>query len=266
MEHPAETPQQAVTLEILERTAVLTLNRPAALNAMDEQVLAGLSRGIAAVHEDQRVKALVITGAGEAFCVGLDIELLGRAFEAPSYFRDVLDRLKETLLHIEQLPVPVIAAVNGLARAGGFEIALACDLVLVAEDARIGDTHLAFGIVPGGGAVARAPRKLGSQRARELLLTGRWMDGREAAEIGFALRAVPRERIHDEALALAERFANLSRPALAATKAAIVEGESLPLHAALDAETERFMAHLLSEDTAAEGYRAFVEKRTPEWP
>jgi enoyl-CoA hydratase/carnithine racemase len=252
-----------VTYRMIDRAAVVTIDRPGALNAIDEGVLSGLFEAIARASGDPEVKAVVVTGAGDAFCVGLDIGLLGRAFANHDYFRDVLTRFHRLLLDIEAAPFPVIAAANGLARAGGFELLLACDLVLVADEARIGDTHLSFGVMPGGGATARAAWKLGEHRARDLLLTGRWMDAREAVAGGLALRSVPRAHVLDEALELANSFAGRSRTALAATKAAMRathDGEQ-----AMQNELELFMEFLRTEK-ADEGYRAFVEKRAPEWP
>ena len=256
----------SVEYEVRDRIGYATLNRPSALNAIDETVLGELARLLPEVASDEAVKALVITGAGEIFSVGLDLELLSKAFADTAYFRDVLERLKRVLLSIEGLPVPVIAAVHGLARAGGFELALACDLVLVADEARIGDTHLAYGIVPGGGATVRLPRAIGAQAARELILTGRWLMGPEAAAIGLALRSVPRAELAAAVEELADRFRRLSRPCLGATKRAIVGGESLPLEVALDRETDLFIRFLDEEPTAREGFNASVERRDPVWP
>jgi enoyl-CoA hydratase/carnithine racemase len=255
----------SVRLEFADHAAYVTLDRPHALNAIDEEVLSGLADALRAVVHDESVKALVITGAGDAFCVGLDIDLLHRAFADLAYFGDVVERLKRVLLSIETSPVPVIAAVNGLARAGGFELILACDLAIVADDARIGDTHLAFGIVPGGGATVRAPRKLGPQRARELIFTGRWMDGREAVQSGLALRSVPRTALDDAVEEVIARLRPLSRLCLAATKAAMREASDVPLERALDVELEHFMRYLEDVPTAREGYLAYVEKRRPRW-
>lgn len=256
----------AVSLDVTDTVATATLNRPDAMNGISEEVLDGLDRVIAAVGQDSSIKALIVTGAGDTFCVGLDIGLLGRAFAEPAYFRTVLERYKDILLALEALPVPVIAAVNGLARAGGFELILACDLVLVAEEARIADHHLSFGIVPGGGATQRAPRKLGHQRARHLIFTAGWLRGVEAVGYGLALRAVPREHLMDEANELAATFKARSRAALAATKAAMNEGGDLPLERALDVELDHFMRYLETDPSASEGYRAFIEKRDPVWP
>ena len=255
-----------ILLEIRDRIAFLTLNRPAARNAIDEGVLTALPAALRRVREDPDVKALVVSGAGEAFCIGLDIGLLGHAFNDAAYFQDVLERFKRILTDLESLPVPVVAAVNGLARAGGFEVMLACDLVIVADEARIADHHLAFGIVPGGGSTQRAPRKIGDQRARELLFTARWLTGPEAAACGLALRSVPAAQVAAEVEALVAVFRTRSRTALAATKAAMNEGAGLPLPRALDIETEVFMRYLTGDPNAAEGFRAYEAGRDPVWP
>lgn len=256
----------AVLYDVADRVATCTLNRPSAMNGIDEEILAGLAEVVAKVRADDSVRTLVITGAGDAFCVGLDIDLLGRAFGDSAYFRTVLERLKAILLDLEALPVPVIAAVNGLARAGGFEIALACDLVVVADEARIADHHMSFGIVPGGGATQRAPRKMGQQRARELIFTARWLRGPEAVEAGLALRSVPRAELDAAVEALTSQIRSRSRACLAATKAAMNEGAALPIGEAVDVEIAHFMEYLDGEPTSREGYQAYLEKREPVWP
>ncbi|MGH2828873.1 MAG: enoyl-CoA hydratase/isomerase family protein [Actinomycetota bacterium] len=170
------------------------------------------------------------------------------------------------LLRLEDLPVPVVAAVGGIARAGGFEMMLACDVTVVAAQARIGDNHLAFGIVPGGGSTQRLARLVGRQRAREIVFTGRWLDGAEARAIGLATHCVPRERLGDAVEDLVSVFRTRSRAALAATKAAMNAGDELPLREGLDAETEHFMRYLTGDPQAAEGFRAWIERRDPVWP
>ena len=256
----------SVDFEVRDRIAYATLNRPSALNAIDEAVLGDLAALLPRVAADREVKAIVFTGAGDHFSVGLDLGLLSKAFGDTAYFRDVLERFKTILLGIESLPVPAIAALNGLARAGGLELALACDLILIADEVKVGDTHLAYGIVPGGGATQRLPRAIGRQRARDLILTGRWIQGEEAAAIGLALRSVPREELDDAVEELCARFRRLSRATLGATKAAIVEGESLPLASALDLEIDHFIRYLDEEPTSREGFQASLERRDPVWP
>lgn len=255
----------AVEIEIRNRVVYATLNRPEALNGITPEVMDGLDDAMAAVRADPTIKALVITGRGRAFSVGLDIELLHVAFADLGVFEKTVRRLKGVLCDLEALDVPVVAAVNGLTRAGGFELLLACDLVIAATDARIGDTHLSFGIVPGGGASQRLPRRVGHQRAREIILTGRWLTGGEAAEIGLALRAVPADDLDNEVDALVEQFRPLSRSCLSATKRAMVAGQDLPLGEALDIELDHFLRFLAEVPDADEGYRAFVEKRDPVW-
>jgi enoyl-CoA hydratase/carnithine racemase len=252
--------------ETRDRVGYLTLDRPDAFNAVDEPMLAALETAVTAVATDEGVKALVISGSGETFCIGLDIDLLGRAFADTTYFRAILERFKRLLLAIEALPMPVVAAVNGMARAGGFELILACDLVLIADEARVADHHLSFGVVPGGGATQRAVRKLGDQRARELIFTARWVSGAEAVAIGLALRSVQRDALQDAVEDLVSAFRPMSRACLGATKQAINGGRDLALEQALDLEIDHFFRYLDEVPTSREGYTAYVENRTPEWP
>ena len=247
----------AVRIETVDRIVSATIMRPSSLNAIDEEVLAGLERARRQVDEDADARALVITGAGErAFCVGLDLDLLERGFTDLAYFRDVLDRLNAVLFGLEALEVPVVAAVNGLTRAGGFELLLACDLVVVVEEARIGDGHLEAGVVPGGGGSQRAPRRLGGQRARELLLTGRWLSGHEAVEAGLALRAVPRAGLVDAVETLVAPMRSRSRSAMGVVKHLMRDGAALPLREAVRLETERFVSYLATSPEPHEGFRA----------
>jgi enoyl-CoA hydratase/carnithine racemase len=254
-----------IGLDVRDAVAWLTLARPFSMNSFNEAQIDLLATRLAEIEARDDVHAVVVTGSGRAFSVGLDLELLGRAFEDPAFFRAQLDRFGAVLTSLERLPVPTIAAVNGLTRAGGFELMLCCDLIIVAEEAQIGDTHLAAGVPPGGGATARLPRRIGQQAARELLLSGRWLEDDEAVDIGLALRSVPEDQLHQEAADLARTFTSLSRPALAATKAILNDAADLPLDAALALELERFEAFVRNEPTAAEGYRAFVERREPRW-
>lgn len=257
---------EPLLFEIRDRVAYLTLNRPEAMNALDEGVIETAWTRVRELAEDKSVRALVIAGTGDSFCIGLDIGLLDQAFADSEYFRSVLMRFRRLLLGLEALPVPVIAAVNGRARAGGFELILACDLVIVAEEAMLADHHLAFGIMPGGGSTQRAPRKLGPQRARELIFTARWIDGKEAEDIGLALRAVPRAQLEGAVEDLVAQLRPLSPQCLGAAKAAMREGADLPLDQAVDVEIDHFIRYLNTVPSSREGYLAFKEKRDPVWP
>jgi enoyl-CoA hydratase/carnithine racemase len=173
----------------------------------------------------------------------------------------VLRRFGGVLRGLEALPVPVVAAVGGLARAGGFELILACDLAVAADEARIGDVHTSFGVPPGGGSTQRAPRRLGPQRAAELIFTGRWLSGTEAAAYGLALVSVPRAGLDAAVEEVLDQLRAKPRPALATAKAMLAAGRDLPLAGGLDAEIELFVRHLREHPEAREGLDAFLEGR-----
>ena len=248
-----------------DRVAYVTLDRPAALNAIDDAMVDGLDRVLADVEADHAIRALVLTGGGEVFCVGMDLACLDRGFRDHAYFRRFLERLNAVFLRMEALPVPVVTAVNGLARAGGFEIILASDLAIAADEARIGDNHTQFGVMPGGGATQRAPRRMGAQRARELILTARWVDGRGAADCGLVLRSVPRAELAAAVEELVGQLRNKSRACLAATKAAMNDGAELGIADGIRLEMDRFFAYLERSPDATEGFTAYRERRSPRW-
>ena len=187
-----------IKLEKGDRVATIRLNRPDALNALSPEMLEELSSGVAEAGDDGSIKALVIRGEGRAFCAGADLNYFQTTFEEPARLPGYMAQIKDTLCQIEELPIPAIAVVHGFALAGGLELMMACDMALVADDARIGDQHVNFGLMPGGGSTQRLPRRVGLQRAMELLTTGRWLSGAEAAEWGLALRSVPADELDEE--------------------------------------------------------------------
>lgn len=237
------------------------------LNSLDPAALDGLEAAVEEAEADEDLRAVVISGAGEkAFSVGMDITFLGRCFDDPAgTFVPFLHRMHAVLRRIEQLPVPVIARVNGLARAGGFELILACDIVVVADEARVGDVHVAFGVPPGGGASQRAVRRLGEQRAKALVLTSDWLDASTMVEWGLALRSAPRDRLDDEVERLLTSLRGRSRPALAVTKRAMGVAAETTLDEGLSYELKLFELLMESTPDLDEGYRAFVEGRDPSW-
>ena len=205
-----------ILLDKSDRIATLTLNRPKALNGISFEMMDEIDAALDDLRADAGIKALVITGAGRAFSVGADIGLLTDAFadEKNGRFRYFLERINASLLNLEALPIPVIAKVNGLARAGGFEIILCCDLAVVADEARIGDNHTMFGVMPGGGATQRAPRKIGLAKGdrtnlhRALAQRARGGSVRIGVEVGAARR--PRRRGRRPCRALAGQITGLS--------------------------------------------------------
>ncbi len=239
--------------------------RPEQLNSIDDQLLDELTAVLAEAKADRSLRALCLTGSGRAFSVGLDLTLLERAFFDHPYWEKVLFRLNDCYLALEELPVPVVSSVNGLARAGGYEFTLASDLVLIADEAKIGDVHAPFGVPPGGGASYRLTRRVGEQRAKELILTGRWLTGTEAASYGLALRSVPLERLEEETEQLLDGFRSMSPTCLGVAKGMINTNRFLAGREAVESELGRFMAWAGSDPRAAEGMLAFQEKRTPSW-
>jgi enoyl-CoA hydratase/carnithine racemase len=256
---------ETLIFETRDGAAYLALNRPESLNAINEQMVEDLSQAIDHVRSTPEIKAVAISGAGRAFCVGADLDVLTRGFDDLEFLESFLRRLNRTLLDLESLEVPVIAAVNGLARAGGLELILACDVAIVSDEARIGDNHTEFGVMPGGGATQRAPRRLGMQRAKELIFTAKWLDGRGAVDYGIALRSVPGAELPEAIEEMLVQFRNKSRPCLSAVKRAIHEGENLGIEDAIDLEIEHFMRYTRDHADAREGFRAFLEKRKPAW-
>jgi len=241
----------------------LTLNRPERKNATTMRMLAELRAAMEEAGRDDDVRVVVLTGAGSTFCIGSDLSNLADCFESNdlSAFRDYLASINATCAAFEAAPLPVIAMVNGPARAGGFEMILACDFVVMADDARIGDDHTPFGHMPGAGATQRLPRKIGRQRALELLLTGRWIDAAEAVSYGIALSAVPRAALRDETRRLAASFADKARPSLRYIKQAVLRGWDLPLREGVQLETACYLEYLATSREPRERYRAGQARR-----
>ena len=229
----------------------LTLNRPERLNALDGPSLENLIarvRDCSAPGKDIRV--IVLRGAGRAFSPGADLKWLasGVLADAASHlaFQDKLQEICEVLEAADQV---VIASVHGLALAGGLELTLACDLVIVAEDAELGDEHIRRNLLPGGGGSQRLPRKVGLQRGLHYLLTGKRMSGLEAERIGLAMQAVPAADLPDATLALAQGLAQTDARALAAMKLMTRRGMELPLKEGL--WLERWMQHRYRSQSAS---------------
>lgn len=256
---------EPLDVSVRDHVAYAVIDRPGAHNAIDEGLLDALERLLDTVRRRDDVRVLVITGRGDAFCLGLDLQLLRRAFDDLEYFRQVLDRYQAILLGLEALDVPVVAAVNGTTRAGGFELLLACDLVLVAQEARIADHHTHFGMLPGGGASQRAPRKLGVQQAKALLFTAGWLDGREAVAAGVALRAVPRDELSSAVEELVAQLRTKPRTCLGELKRLIADGDDLDVTQAVALEIDRLVAYLRDSPDGHEGFHAYLEQRPPSW-
>ena len=240
---------------------LLTIDKEPQLNVLSRALVAELSEQARQAAVAPGVRAVVLTGAGvRAFCAGANLK--ERNGWTEDDIRRWLVELHAGLREIERCPKPWIAAVNGLALGGGCELALACDLRVLATAAQIGLTETKIGIIPGGGGTVRLSRTVGLGRARELIFTARRVEAAEALQMGLANR-VAADAV-EAALALAGEIAANAPLGVAAAKAAIEDGWDLALDAALEAERRHYEKVLLSEDRL-EGLKAFAEKRPPSW-
>jgi enoyl-CoA hydratase len=243
--------------------ATLTVNRPKALNALNRAVLEEISRVLRDVRHDRAVRVLIVTGAGDrAFVAGADIAAMAEmsATEGLEFTR-LGHRVMQT---IEDLPIPVIAAVNGFALGGGLELALACDLIIASEKARFGQPEINLGLIPGFGGTQRLPRRIGHAHARELIMTGEMFDAKTALEWGLVNKVVAPDQLLPETRKLAEKIATKSGFALRQAKAALRASFTMEEDAGLRFEQNAFGLVFSSADRV-EGTRAFVEKRDPKW-
>jgi enoyl-CoA hydratase len=206
--------------------AVLTLNRPEALNALSRALMAQLSDAIDRLEADPAVRVLILTGAGKAFCAGLDLKELGSGQAAVGGREGAVDA-NDPVSALQRFRGPVIGAINGAAVTGGFELALACDVLLASPQARFADTHARVGIAPGWGLSQKLSRAIGIYRAREVSLTGNWVSAEQAAAWGFVNRVVPAEGLLDAARALAADMLSCVPEMLLRYKAIIDDGFAL---------------------------------------
>jgi len=221
-----------LNIDRFDRIAVVTLNRPEAMNALSRALRAALHEAVSDLATDNSVSVVILTGAGRAFTAGLDLKELGSDPEGLGAANATSAR-ENPVLAIRQCPKPVIGAINGVAITGGFEVALACDVLIASTHARFADTHARVGILPGWGLSQRLSRIIGPSRAKELSFTGNFLDARTACEWGLVNRVVEPEDLMPTALALARDMAGIPLDTLRAYKTLIDEGYDLPFGAAL---------------------------------
>jgi enoyl-CoA hydratase len=249
-----------VRLELRERVALLTLDRPEVLNALDRSTLEGLLLRVGEVAARPEIRALVVTGAGKAFAAGADIAAMRPFGPAEA---EAFSRLGHRAFGaLEALSVPTIAAVNGFALGGGCELACACDWIYAARHARFGQPEVRLGLIPGFGGTSRLARRVGIGWALELVLTGEPISAETALRIGLANRMCEEEDVVETALATAARVGERSALAVAAAKRVMQEGRSADLRSAQALEQAAFAALFAGAD-AREGIEAFLAKREP---
>lgn len=252
-----------ILVEREDAIAVVTVNRPRVLNTLNRATIVELTSAIDELGADREVRAIIITGAGDrAFVAGADINEIRElnALEAVEFS----EQGQALMFRIEELPKPVIAAINGFALGGGCELALACDIRIAAEGARLGQPEINLGVIPGYGGTQRLPREVGRGKAMELILTGEMIEAQEALRIGLVEQVVPPERLLEEAKALARKIAGKGAIAIKLAKRCINQGLETDLRSGCALESLQFGAVCTTEDKL-EGTTAFLEKRKPEF-
>ncbi|MDA3903584.1 MAG: enoyl-CoA hydratase-related protein [Desulfuromusa sp.] len=252
-----------LVITIANQVALITINRPQAMNALNPATIIELSTAIAALEQQAEVHVIIITGAGEkAFVAGGDVALMRTL--TPIQARDVALMAAELFQRIENSPCVVIAAINGYALGGGCELALACDLRLAAERAKLGQPEVNLGIIPGWGGTQRLPRLIGISRAKELMFTGERISAEHALKLGLVDHVYPDDQLLDHAQALAQTIAAKPQTAIRMIKEAVKNGMSMDQDNAIRYEAELFgMCFTTAEQK--EGMDAFLEKRPAVW-
>ena len=248
-----------ILVEKKGRVGLITLNRPKQMNALNPQLMQELGRALYAIDADDAVGAIVITGNEKAFAAGADIAAMKDYSYMDAYKSDYITRDWE---HIRSIRKPVIAAVAGYALGGGNELAMMCDLIIAADTAKFGQPEINLGIMPGAGGTQRLGRFVGKAKAMDLCLTARTMDAQEAERAGLVSRVVPKEKLMDEALAVAEKIAAYSMPVVMMIKESINRAYETTLSEGVLFERRVFHSMFALEDQK-EGMAAFGDKRKP---
>lgn len=250
---------KAIVLEREEFIAILRFNRPNVLNTLNRQVFLEIISIFDEIQKEMAPKVVILTGSGDrAFIAGTDITEMENLsiFDA----REFASLARRAIDSIDILDRPVIAAINGFALGGGCEVAIACDIRIASEKAKLGQPEINLGIIPGSGGTQRLPRLIGSSRAKRLIFTGELVDAKTALEIGLVDKGVPHDQLIDEAKRMALSIASKPKVALALAKSAINRGLGLDLRTGLDYEIECF-AQCFATSDQKEGMKAFLERR-----
>ena len=239
------------------QVAIVTLNRPKQLNALNDQLMTELGSALKAFDADDTIGCIIITGSEKAFAAGADIGAMAGYSFAEVYKNDFITRNWEQIRSVRK---PVIAAVSGFALGGGCELAMMCDFIIAADNAKFGQPEIKLGIIPGAGGTQRLPRAVGKAKAMDLALTGRMMDAVEAERAGLVSRVVPLDKLMDEAMAAALTICSYGQIAVVATKEAVNRSFESALSDGLMFERRLFHATFATSDQK-EGMDAFVNKR-----
>jgi len=242
-----------------EKVGIITLNRPKQLNALNSELMVEMGTALKIFDADPHIGCIILTGNEKAFAAGADIGAMATYSYADVYKSDYITRDWETLRSVRK---PIIAAVSGFALGGGCEVAMMCDIIIAADNARFGQPEIKLGIIPGAGGTQRLPRAIGKAKAMDLALTGRMMDAQEAERAGLVSRVVPLDKLMDEALSAALSICDYSQMAVMSAKESINRAFESSLSDGVMFERRMFHALFATEDQK-EGMDAFVNKRKP---
>jgi enoyl-CoA hydratase len=251
---------QNIIVETKGRVGIIRLNRPQALNALNRALIMELTQAIDGFEADAAIGCMLITGSEKAFAAGADIKEM-----ADKTFIEVyLSNFAADWDHATRARKPIVAAVAGFALGGGCELAMHCDLIIAADNAKFGQPEIKLGVIPGIGGTQRLTRAVGKAKAMDMILTGRMMDAAEAERSGLVARVVPAANLMEEAMKVADTIANMSLPSVLAGKEAVNRAFEGGLTEGVIFERRVFHA-LFATDDQKEGMKAFVEKRKPDW-
>ena len=252
---------ETIIVEIEDQVALIRLNRPEALNALNGKLLAELSSALTEFDQTDKVRCIVITGSEKAFAAGADISEMAEKTFVDVFTGDLFTGPSDAIMRVRK---PIIAAVSGYALGGGCELAMACDFIIAAEGAKFGQPEINLGVVAGIGGTQRLTRSVGKSKSMDMNLTGRFMDAAEAERSGLVSRVVPPAKLIPEALAAAAKIAAKSQIAVRVVKEAVNRSYETTLREGLLFERRIFHALFATEDQK-EGMAAFLEKRDPQF-
>ena len=248
---------ETIIVDVEDHVALIKLNRPDALNALNATLVEELMQALREGEKDKNVRCFVITGSEKAFAAGADIKMMSSKTFTEVFSEDLFGEIADVFARTRK---PVIAAVSGYALGGGCELAMMCDFIIASESAKFGQPEINLGVMAGLGGSQRLTRFVGKSKAMEMNLTGRFMDAAEAESCGLVSRVVPNDKLREEALAAAEKIAEKSMISVMAVKEAVNRSYEVPLREGLLYERRMFHALFATEDQS-EGMAAFVEKR-----